>query len=74
MAATLMHGWLNGAHQIHSGLGQAMPHLTVLAQTYQDSLGSTVEGAWNNFIQTGQVWALLIGFVVGYIFRSLTAY
>lgn len=26
------------------------------------------------FIQSGQVWALLIGSIVGYIFRSLTSY
>ncbi|NJR62716.1 MAG: hypothetical protein HC769_30335 [Cyanobacteria bacterium CRU_2_1] len=28
----------------------------------------------DNFIKSGQVWALLIGMVLGYLFRSLTSY
>jgi hypothetical protein len=78
MAATLMQGWLD--EWVASGLlspswrGPVMPHLIWLAQTYQDDLGTSLQGAWDNFIQSGQVWALVIGFVVGYIFRSLTAY
>lgn len=33
-----------------------------------------MQNAWNNFIESGQIWALLIGLVLGYLFRSLTAY
>lgn len=40
----------------------------------QDNLFNNIGQAWANFIQSGQVWALIIGFVVGYIFRSITAY
>lgn len=29
---------------------------------------------FQNFIQSGQVWALLIGIVIGYVMRSLTSY
>ncbi|MEA5509349.1 hypothetical protein VB715_06180 [Crocosphaera sp. UHCC 0190] len=29
--------------------------------------------SWRNFIESGQVWALGIGFVIGYMFRSFTA-
>jgi hypothetical protein len=43
-------------------------------QTFQDNLFSNVGQAWNNFIRTGQVWALIIGFVLGYLFRSVSAY
>jgi hypothetical protein len=39
--------------------------LDVIAQ-FQD--------AFNHFIKSGQAWALLIGFVLGYIFRSFTSY
>lgn len=39
--------------------------LDIMAQ-FQDS--------FNNFIKTGQVWAMLIGFVLGYLFRNFTAY
>lgn len=46
----------------------------VLAQQFdQDILGDIVN-AWNNFIQSGQVWALIIGIVLGYLIRNLTAY
>jgi hypothetical protein len=33
-----------------------------------------MQDAFHNFIESGQVWALLIGLVLGYIFRSFTAY
>jgi hypothetical protein len=29
-----------------------------------------ITNAWENFIETGQVWALLIGMFLGYAFRS----
>lgn len=36
-----------------------------------DILGD-FQNAWNNFIKTGQVWALIIGFVLGWGFRGFT--
>jgi hypothetical protein len=36
-----------------------------------DVLGDFGKG-WNNFVKTGQIWALMIGVVVGYLFRSVT--
>ena len=48
---------------------------TVLAQSVTDpDLMGTVEKAYNNFIKTGQGWALLIGLIIGYMIRSLTSY
>ncbi len=29
--------------------------------------------AFNNFIQTGQAWALLIGLIIGYMIRGFTS-
>lgn len=29
-----------------------------------------MKNAWNNFVVTGQVWAMLIGVFLGYTFRS----
>lgn len=49
-------------------------HWDLLAQTYEDNLGSDLSSAFENFIESGQVWALGIGFILGYIVRSLTAY
>jgi hypothetical protein len=44
------------------------------AATYKDDLMTNIQGSWNNFVQSGQFWALMIGAVVGYIFRSVTSY
>jgi hypothetical protein len=44
-----------------------------IAQVYKDNLFSNVGSAWDHFIRSGQVWALAIGFVIGYLFRSLTS-
>jgi hypothetical protein len=30
--------------------------------------------SFSNFVKTGQAWALLIGLVVGYMFRGFTSY
>ncbi|GAX36066.1 hypothetical protein [Nodularia sp. NIES-3585] len=50
-------------------------NLTILAQNINDpDLLGQMQQVWNNFVLTGQVWALLIGLVVGYILRGLTSY
>jgi hypothetical protein len=50
-------------------------NLTVLAQNVTDpDLIGQIQKAWNIFVKSGQIWALLIGLVVGYIFRNLTKY
>lgn len=46
----------------------------VLAQQFdQDILGDMVS-IWNNFVESGQLWALLFGIVLGYMIRNLTAF
>ncbi|WP_299487182.1 hypothetical protein [Acaryochloris sp. IP29b_bin.137] len=52
---------------------QTHQHSIWIAQ-FEDNLGSSFQSAWDNFIQSGQVWALIIGFIVGYVFRSITSY
>ncbi|MEM6399825.1 MAG: hypothetical protein AAF757_06270 [Cyanobacteria bacterium P01_D01_bin.116] len=48
---------------------------TVIAQNVSDpDLLGQVQKSFNNFVETGQVWALLIGLVVGYLVRNLTSY
>ncbi|MHC5727309.1 MAG: hypothetical protein ACYTXY_24880 [Nostoc sp.] len=50
-------------------------NFTALAQTITDpDLMGQIQKAWSHFIQTGQVWALLIGLVIGYMIRNLTSY
>jgi|GEM_PF-467803 hypothetical protein len=38
----------------------------------QNVVGDMGKG-WNNFVKSGQVWALIIGVTLGYLFRSVTA-
>lgn len=46
--------------------------MDLLAQQFQqDVVGDMMKG-WNNFVKSGQIWALIIGVVVGYLFRSIT--
>lgn len=38
-----------------------------------DVIGQMVS-AWQNFVQSGQIWALLIGMFLGYTFASFTRF
>ncbi|MEH1830852.1 MAG: hypothetical protein V7L29_01900 [Nostoc sp.] len=50
-------------------------NLIALAQTITDpDVMGQIQKSWSHFIQTGQVWALLIGLVIGYMIRNLTSY
>jgi hypothetical protein len=51
-----------------------MPQSMVLAQQFDQDILGDMGKLWNTFIESGQVWALLIGIAVGYFIRSLTAY
>lgn len=45
-----------------------------LAQKVEDpQLFNQVQSAWINFVESGQIWALLIGLFVGYWFRSMSS-
>jgi len=56
-------------------LGYLPVNWTVVAQqiTDPDVLGQ-IQKAFSHFVQTGQVWALLIGLCIGYMIRNLTTY
>lgn len=60
---------------ISQAIGHLPINLTVLAVniTNPDVVGQ-IQKVWNNFVQTGQIWALVIGLVIGYMFRNLTKY
>lgn len=55
-----------------------LPHLSsdgiTLAQQFNQDVFADIRKGVNHFVQTGQVWALLIGFVLGYLFKSATSY
>ncbi|AFY73615.1 hypothetical protein Syn7502_01553 [Synechococcus sp. PCC 7502] len=45
-----------------------------LAQQFKQDVSKDIAGGWNNFIRSGQVWALLIGLTLGYLFKSITSF
>lgn len=50
-----------------------MPVSQLLAQQIEDpDIIGQIEDAWYNFIDSGQVWALLIGVFLGYTFKGFT--
>lgn len=64
---------LNHSHIAQNLMFQVHQQSLWIAQ-FEDNLGSSFQSTWDNFIQSGQVWALIIGFIVGYVFRSITSY
>lgn len=46
----------------------------VIAQYFEQDVIADLGNAFNTFIESGQVWALLGGFVLGYLLRGLTTY
>jgi hypothetical protein len=48
--------------------------LAVLDKPLHVDLAGDVQRAFNNFVKTGQVWAFLIGIILGYLFRSFTSF
>lgn len=46
----------------------------VLAQFDDVDVLADIVNLWNTFIESGQVWALIIGLIIGYFLRGLTTY
>jgi hypothetical protein len=47
-------------------------NMDLLAQQFRGDVMGDFGRGWNNFVKSGQIWALIIGVVVGYLFRSIT--
>lgn len=43
----------------------------LFAQQVDVDLWSDVQKAWSHFIECGQVWALLVGLVIGWMVKSI---
>jgi len=48
--------------------------IAVLDKPIEVDLFGDVGKAINHFVKTGQVWAFLIGIILGYLFRTFTTY
>ena len=49
-------------------------HGVVLAQQFDQDILGDLGSVFRTFVDSGQVWALIIGIVIGYLFRSMTTY
>ncbi|MCL2924108.1 MAG: hypothetical protein MGF17_05615 [Trichodesmium sp. MAG_R04] len=43
----------------------------IFAQQLDIDLWSDIQKAWNNFIECGQGWALLVGLIIGWMVKSI---
>lgn len=63
--------------QLFPFLDNLHEHITFMAN-YTNVRDANVIGqmqnAWNTFVKTGQIWAMIIGIIIGYMFKSLTSY
>lgn len=60
---------------LHSFHWHVLDDWIVLAQQFKETdITGEVGKSWGQFVKTGQVWALLVGLVVGYLARALTSY
>ncbi|WP_421657923.1 hypothetical protein [Leptothermofonsia sp. ETS-13] len=66
-----MDHWTDALQVIHWHLPL---DLAVLDKPLQVDLAGDVQRAFNNFVKTGQIWAFLIGIILGYLFRTFTSY
>lgn len=47
----------------------------IIAQRVRDpDVIGQIQKSWANFIKTGQVWAMLIGMFLGYMFSKFTSF
>ncbi|WP_009632651.1 hypothetical protein [Synechocystis sp. PCC 7509] len=74
-----MIAFVNSFSHGYEGVSQILLKLpinwTIVAQTFkQTDLVGDVQKAFDHFVQTGQIWAMITGLIIGYLFRSLTTY
>ncbi|MFM6223346.1 MAG: hypothetical protein ACKPDM_23870 [Dolichospermum sp.] len=58
-------------------LGNLHQHITFLANSSyikDPDILEQIRLIWNYFITSGQIWALFIGVVVGYLLKSLSSF
>jgi hypothetical protein len=58
----------------HFNLAHTHTHINMelIAQQFKQDMMGDATKSWNNFVKSGQIWALIIGVAVGYLFRSIT--
>jgi len=68
-------GWHTSPKLTTTASLQHVPSGTpLIAQQFEDNFLNNFQGTFNNFVESGQVWALLLGLIIGYMICSLTSY
>lgn len=52
-------------------LGEGFSQATLLAQQVDVDLMQNVQKTWNNFVKTGQLVAMILGIVFGWVIRDI---
>ncbi len=63
-----------GWNTIWHGTALSPSDWLTLAQQFETDVFADFRNFLTTFIESGQIWALVIGFILGYILRSLTSY
>lgn len=64
----------------HVSWGHSLPWLdfdfpSLLAQAIRDvDILRDFQEAWNKFVSTGQIWALIIGLILGWLLKGFTTF
>jgi len=59
---------------VHSPIHLSPADWAYVAQQFETDVFADFRNFFNNFIQSGQIWAMLVGVVIGYLLKSLTSY
>lgn len=62
------------AHPLSHALNEAAQNSMFLAQHTDADLVAEFQKSFKHFVDSGQVWAMLIGVIIGYVFRSFSTY
>ncbi len=73
LASTTNHFLGSIGHDPIANLLSGDSHTLLANQFNQDILGDLTK-SFGKFVKTGQLWAMLIGFVLGFVFKSITSY
>ena len=62
------------SNHFHFNVANTHSHINMdlIAQQFKQDMMGDATKSWNNFVKSGQIWALIIGVAVGYLFRSIT--
>lgn len=67
---------INSGHTTIAMLSEqtTVNNLIIAQEIHDPKILDQMQKAWGKFVDSGQIWALIIGLFVGYMFKSLTSY